>query len=77
LKFLDYKCRDCGNITEVVVKSDNGTKVKCSKCGSTKMVRIFAPVGFKNSSGSNDFSSDYSSGGSCSSGSCTTCSGCK
>ena len=80
MRFVDYKCSDCKTICEIVLRSDNGSEIVCEKCGSSNMVRIFAPVGFKSSSGSSssdEFSTGSSSSrGSCSGGSCSSCSGC-
>ncbi|MCD4669549.1 MAG: zinc ribbon domain-containing protein [Actinomycetia bacterium] len=63
MRFVDYKCEDCGEISEIIIRG-SGTEIKCEKCGSSKMVKVFAPVSFKGNS----------SCSSCSSGSCSTCS---
>ncbi len=80
MRFVDYKCNDCEAVCEIVLRSDNGSEIVCAKCGSSNMVRVFAPIGIKsssNSSSSNEFSSDLSSSKkSCSGSSCSTCSGC-
>jgi len=80
MRFVDYKCNDCENISEVVTKccdDSNENEIKCENCGSANMVRIFAPVSFKASGGNG---SDYApspsaSSKSCSGGSCASCSG--
>jgi len=80
MRFVDYKCNDCENICEVVTKccdDSNENEIKCVNCGSSNMVRIFAPVSFKDSGGNG---SDYApspstSSKSCSGGSCASCSG--
>lgn len=71
MRFVDYKCEDCDEVTEMTLNDDSGTGIKCKKCGSEKMVRVFAPVGFKSSSDSSG--SGSSSCTSCSGGSCSTC----
>ena len=78
MRFVDYKCNDCGKVSEVVTRSsdDNGSQIKCESCRSSNMIRIFAPVGLKSSSGSDDFAGSASSQKSCSGGSCSSCSGC-
>ena len=77
MRFVDYKCNNCGSVSELVITGNNGCDIKCDKCGSKNMARIFTPIGFKSSSKSDDFaSSGTSSGKSCSGGSCATCSGC-
>ena len=79
LRFVDYKCKDCENITEVVIKGDNDTHIKCSKCGSKNMVRVFSSVGVKTSTDSGEGSysgaGSSSSCGGCMGGDCSTCSG--
>jgi putative FmdB family regulatory protein len=73
LRFVDYKCEDCGEVSEVVIRGDNGSQIKCEKCGSKNMVKIFAPIGFKSDSPSDGYSGSSSCSG-CSGGSCSTCS---
>ncbi|HEY4696028.1 MAG TPA: zinc ribbon domain-containing protein [Candidatus Hydromicrobium sp.] len=75
MRFVDYKCKDCGSISEIVIKGDNGCHIKCEKCGSKNMVKIFAPVSFKKSSDNSNNSGSSSSCSTCSSGDCSTCSG--
>ncbi len=80
MRFVDYKCNDCENVCEIVTRGfdDSGeADIKCEKCSSSNMIRIFAPISFKSSGGSD---SDYmpspsSSSKSCSGGSCANCSG--
>jgi len=71
---VDYKCKDCGSISEAVIKEGSRCHIKCEKCGSKNMVKIFASVGFKKSSDNNNYGSS-SSCSSCTSGNCSTCSG--
>ncbi|MFA5015452.1 MAG: FmdB family zinc ribbon protein [Actinomycetota bacterium] len=75
LRFVDYKCKDCGSVSEVVIKGDNDCRIECEKCGSKNMIKIFAPVGFKKSSDSNGSSGSSSSCSGCTSGNCSSCSG--
>ncbi len=74
MKFVDFKCNKCGNISEYVINNCDA-EVICVNCGSKDTVRIFSPVGFKSSS-SNGFSTNNASK-SCSGGSCSSCSGCR
>jgi putative FmdB family regulatory protein len=71
---VDYKCKECGFVSEIVIRGENNCQVSCEKCGSKNMVRVFAPVGFKKSSNNSDDSGSSSSCSSCSGGSCATCS---
>lgn len=73
MRFVDYKCEKCQEVSEIVIRGDNGSEIKCEKCGSSKMVKIFSPIGFKSDS-TDEVSSGASSCGSCSGGSCGTCS---
>jgi predicted nucleic acid-binding Zn ribbon protein len=80
MRFVDYKCNDCEYISEVVTLGSNGgseADIRCEKCGSSSMIRIFAPISFKSSGGSdNDYMpSPSSTSKSCSGGSCANCSG--
>jgi putative FmdB family regulatory protein len=77
MRFVDFKCNKCGNISEYVL-SGFDDKVKCANCESEDMSRIFAPVGFRTSSSGSECSSGSSScsSGGCSGGSCSSCSGC-
>jgi len=75
LRFLDYKCEVCKNITEVTITGDNKAEIKCSKCGSKNMVRVFSSVGFKNPRGGDGYSGSSSSCSTCMGGSCSTCTG--
>lgn len=75
MRLIDYKCNECGTVSEVVIRSDNGTEIKCDSCGSADMVRIFAPVSVKTGTGSENIMDSHASK-SCSGGSCATCSGC-
>lgn len=72
LKFVDYKCKDCEEISEVFIRGNDDTEIKCEKCGNNRMVKVFTPISFK--SNSSEGSSSTSSCSSCSGGSCSTCS---
>ena len=58
MRFVDYKCNDCGNICEVVLRGSETEDVRCESCGGSNMARVFAPVGFKSSSGGSDYPGD-------------------
>jgi hypothetical protein len=81
MRFVDYKCNDCENVCEIVTRGcDESSEkdIKCEKCGSFNMLRIFAPVSFKATGGNGsdyESSSSSSSSKSCSGGSCASCSG--
>jgi predicted nucleic acid-binding Zn ribbon protein len=79
MRFVDYKCNDCENVCEIVTRGfdeSDEAEIKCEKCSSSNMVRIFAPISFKSSGGGSDYMpSPSSSSKSCSGGSCASCSG--
>jgi putative FmdB family regulatory protein len=73
MKFIDYKCQNCDKVSELFLRGDDESQIKCEKCGSSNMEKVFAPVGFR----SNFPDSNLSSGSSCSGcpgGDCGTCS---
>ncbi|MCJ7666045.1 MAG: zinc ribbon domain-containing protein [Actinobacteria bacterium] len=72
MRFIDYKCQDCNEVSELVIRGDS-PEIKCEKCGNRNMVKVFAPVGLKSNSSDGRYSSGSSCSG-CSGGSCGTCS---
>ena len=42
MRFVDYKCSDCGNICEIVLMGNGIENIKCESCGSSNMARVFA-----------------------------------
>lgn len=75
MRFVDYKCNDCGVVSEVILRSDNNCEVMCEKCKSKNVSRIFFPVGLKSSSSSKDSNFSSSTSSRNCSGSCASCSG--
>jgi putative FmdB family regulatory protein len=72
MRFVDYKCQECNKVSEVFIRGDD-PEIKCEKCGSSNMIKVFAPVGLKRTSPDTDFSSGSSCSG-CSGSNCGTCS---
>jgi len=33
MPIYDYKCRECGRVTEILVRNKEGQEVKCPGCG--------------------------------------------
>ncbi|MBN2537314.1 zinc ribbon domain-containing protein [candidate division WOR-3 bacterium] len=66
MPIYEYRCRECGaEFEQLVMRADE--KVKCPKCGSSKLEKKFSTLGgVRGGSSSDDF------GGSCSSGTCPT-----
>jgi len=75
MKFVDYKCNDCGEINEYYIDNEDVGSLKCPNCGGSNLSRVFTSVSCRSSSGDSSYSDNYSSGKSCS-GSCSGCSGC-
>ncbi len=42
MPIFEYKCAECGKITEVLVKSAEAAKPACEHCGSKKTVKQFS-----------------------------------
>jgi putative FmdB family regulatory protein len=63
MALLDFKCDNCGEGFFEVVKSE-AEEVKCPKCGSENVKRVYKGKFYGKS------------GGSCSGGNCSSCSGC-
>lgn len=73
MPIYEYRCSDCGKVSEVLILS--GTKQPaCGHCGGTRLTKLVSAPGSVVMSGSSSGSSD--SGGSCPSGSCGTAGGC-
>jgi putative FmdB family regulatory protein len=68
MALIDFKCSECGEKFDEIVKQSNRESIRCPKCGSKEVKQLFE--GRCNAGGSGK------GGGSCSSGSCGGCSGC-
>jgi len=42
MPIFEYKCSRCGHITEFLVGGDNTKKLKCQKCGSSDLEKLFS-----------------------------------
>lgn len=43
MPIYDYKCQDCGEVSEVFLPSvDNARSMNCPACGSERMKRLFS-----------------------------------
>ncbi len=42
MPIYEYRCRDCGEITEALVPMSGKANVTCKKCGSRKVERKFS-----------------------------------
>lgn len=76
----EYKCRQCGSVTEVfatISQKDKGLDVSCNVCGSKELQQKFGAAFMTGSTGSSAYessSSGHSAGCSgCSGGNCSTC----
>lgn len=68
MALIDFKCNNCGEKFDEIVKPSDRNNIKCPKCGSIDVKQVFE--GKCNAAGSGK------GGGGCSSGSCGGCSGC-
>ena len=39
---FEYKCNDCGNVSEFLEKNGKSQKHKCSKCGGSNMKKVLS-----------------------------------
>ena len=64
MPLFEYRCKECGHVTEFLEKSDIKGQHKCEQCSSTKTHKVFSAfaVGKGGSSGS--------TGSSCPTGTC-------
>lgn len=73
----DYRCKECGNVFEVVHSMSEHPAITCPKCGAS-CERVFKPalISFKGTGFYNTDQRGHSSHscGSCSGGSCSSCS---
>jgi len=60
MPIFEYKCKACGHVAEVLVRSGNSGRPPCPKCGSHDTEKLFSAFGLGRSA---------SSGASCSAGS--------
>ena len=42
MPIYDYKCQQCGKVSEVLVRNTEDPAVKCSHCGSQKMDKLIS-----------------------------------
>lgn len=66
MPLFEYRCGECGEVTEVLESRDSGEKHVCPKCGSEKMDKVFSAFGVDSRGGG----SAPSGGGSCTTGTC-------
>jgi len=42
MPFYDYKCNNCGATVEILLRGSDGNTVKCPKCDSPDVDRLFS-----------------------------------
>jgi len=45
MPLFEYKCKQCGHMTEVLERRGSRARRKCEKCGSPKMEKVFSTFG--------------------------------
>jgi len=69
---IDFYCNNCESIfEELILKRDELREVKCPKCNSKNLERLFSTFGVRSSDYSNNIGSSCTS---CDKNSCTGCS---
>jgi putative FmdB family regulatory protein len=74
MPIFEYKCQDCGHVTEVLQKSRKSTKQTCEKCDGSNMKRLlsgFAVGQGKSSAPTCDSCASLPSCGGCPGGTCS------
>ena len=52
MPIFEYKCRDCGHLTEVLERAGTKGKHACEKCGSRQMEKVLSVFGLGGGGGS-------------------------
>ncbi|WP_460167332.1 FmdB family zinc ribbon protein [Thermostilla marina] len=42
MPLFEYRCEDCGHVTEFLEKAGNTDEHTCEKCGSTRMMKLLS-----------------------------------
>ena len=42
MPIYEYKCQECGKISEMFIRSPNGESIKCPICGSMSLERLLS-----------------------------------
>jgi putative FmdB family regulatory protein len=42
MPIYDYKCRECGRVSEILVRNTDGQDVRCPACGGASMDRLIS-----------------------------------
>jgi len=64
----EYGCTECGHKFEhfaTVVDKEKGLKLKCTKCGSSKIVQVFSRISFVKTAGSKSPDDAFRRAGGC------------
>ena len=69
MALYEYKCKDCGEITELLVLSDSD-KLSCKKCGSENLEKLLSGFAVSVKSGSSSVPPPSCPSGGCCSGNC-------
>ena len=63
MPIFEYKCEQCGHVTEVLEKPNARGKHTCCECGSHEMVKLFSGFGTGSSRGASGGSRPAGGGG--------------
>ncbi len=69
MALYDYKCKDCGDVSEYLVYSSDD-KIECGKCGSSNMEKQLSGFAVSVKGSTNDATVPSCQYGSCCGGSC-------
>ena len=51
MPIFEYVCKDCGHVTEFLVRGSGEPDLRCSECGSAKLEKKFSTFAAGGSSG--------------------------
>jgi len=47
MPIYEYKCKECGNISEFIVGMGKDAVIKCNECGSFEMEKVMSVASFQ------------------------------
>ena len=65
MPIFEYRCKQCGRVTEVLERPGSNRKHTCEKCGSRAMEKVFSAFSARVSSGSTSSGSSSCPTGTC------------
>ena len=70
MPIFEYKCQQCGHVTEVLQKSRKATKQTCPQCGGSDMKKLLSGFAVAQAKSSAPACDSCPAPGACGSGAC-------